>query len=247
VLTELEAALNINGNQRIAKLQFSVLDPGHLKDARENHIAGGQSDERMQHIDIRLALRGQGSGEDTSDISEKLDIDVFPPESQDTRLRFKKIKKAAHVFGQAECLRIPNGDDRNQKIEEDEGKSRRQRQAAGLPVIARFVMPLHLLPSFLLGIVQFLNAILRSCCTSFLFPLVPTFPVIFPTLGTSSVAVHSSLSTTTAVAGYIKAQQNLVRKAVSPDEREALANGLGEIAEAYEEGWDSGGEEDSDD
>ena len=33
----------------------------------------------------------------------------------------------------------------------------------------------------------------------------------------------------------------------SPDEREALFNGLGEIGEAYEEGWDSGSDDDSDD
>lgn len=31
------------------------------------------------------------------------------------------------------------------------------------------------------------------------------------------------------------------------DERESLSNGLGEICEAYEEGWQSGSEEDSDD
>lgn len=31
------------------------------------------------------------------------------------------------------------------------------------------------------------------------------------------------------------------------DVREALSNGLGEIGEAYEEGWDSGSDDDSDD
>lgn len=30
------------------------------------------------------------------------------------------------------------------------------------------------------------------------------------------------------------------------DEREALSNGLGEVSEAYEDGWDSGSEESDD-
>ena len=34
---------------------------------------------------------------------------------------------------------------------------------------------------------------------------------------------------------------------VGLDERETLSNGLGEISEAYEEGWNSGSDEDSDD
>jgi len=31
------------------------------------------------------------------------------------------------------------------------------------------------------------------------------------------------------------------------DEREALSNGLGEIVEAYQDGWSSGSDDDSDD
>lgn len=44
----------------------------------------------------------------------------------------------------------------------------------------------------------------------------------------------------------IKCLKNVVGKSVSLDEREALSNSLGEIAEAYEEGWDSGSDEDDD-
>ncbi len=45
----------------------------------------------------------------------------------------------------------------------------------------------------------------------------------------------------------IKGLQNIVGKSISSDEREALSNSLGEIAEAYEEGWDSGSDDDDDD
>ncbi len=44
----------------------------------------------------------------------------------------------------------------------------------------------------------------------------------------------------------MKRLQNVVSRAVSLDEREALSNILGELAEAYEEGWDSGSDEDDD-
>lgn len=38
----------------------------------------------------------------------------------------------------------------------------------------------------------------------------------------------------------------MVSRAIGVEEREALSNSLGEIAEAYEEGWDSGSDEDDD-
>lgn len=37
-----------------------------------------------------------------------------------------------------------------------------------------------------------------------------------------------------------------MNRAINVDEREALSNSLGGIAEAYEEGWDSGSDEDDD-
>jgi len=44
----------------------------------------------------------------------------------------------------------------------------------------------------------------------------------------------------------LKNLQHIVSRAVGIDEREALSNSLGEIAESYEEGWDSGTDEDDD-
>ena len=80
------------------------------------------------------------------------------------------------------------------------------------------------------------------------FPLLDSFPHIFAQSSgaPASVPVKSSLSTDTTVALKIKNLQSIVSKVVGIDEREALANSLGEIAEAYEEGWDSGSDEDDD-
>lgn len=40
--------------------------------------------------------------------------------------------------------------------------------------------------------------------------------------------------------------RNLVLRMTNVADRETLSNALGEIAEAYKEGWDSGSDEDSD-
>lgn len=58
--------------------------------------------------------------------------------------------------------------------------------------------------------------------------------------------MNTSLSTDTTVALRVKSLQHIVDRAIGIEEREALSNSLGEIAEAYEEGWDSGTDEDDD-
>lgn len=80
------------------------------------------------------------------------------------------------------------------------------------------------------------------------FPLLDSFPNIFaqPSTVPPSLAVSTSLSTDTSVALRVKSLQNIVSRAIGVDEREALSNSLGEIAEAYEEGWDSGTDDDDD-
>jgi hypothetical protein len=58
--------------------------------------------------------------------------------------------------------------------------------------------------------------------------------------------VNTSLSTDTSVALRIKSLRDIVNRSIDIAERETLSNSLGELAEAYEEGWDSGSDEDDD-
>ena len=87
-----------------------------------------------------------------------------------------------------------------------------------------------------------------SYYSSLRYPLLDSFPNIFSEWSehTDSVAVHSSLSTTSKVAERVKSLQRVVGRMVGLDEREALSNGLGEIGEAYEDGWNSGSDSDDD-
>lgn len=59
--------------------------------------------------------------------------------------------------------------------------------------------------------------------------------------------MYSALSTSSSVANQVRSIEQVVRRLVSLDEREALSNGLGVLAEEYEEGWDSGTDSDEDD
>lgn len=79
------------------------------------------------------------------------------------------------------------------------------------------------------------------------FPILDSFPPIFADVSVSSnLGVSTSLSTDTAIALRLKGLGSLVSRAAELGEREALSNSLHEIAEAYEEGWDSGSDEDDD-
>lgn len=59
--------------------------------------------------------------------------------------------------------------------------------------------------------------------------------------------MYSGLTSSTAVAEQVRALEQIVRRMVSLDEREAVCNGLHTVAEEYDEGWDSGSESDEDD
>ena len=81
------------------------------------------------------------------------------------------------------------------------------------------------------------------------YPLIDSFPSIVcqPPNTSNTLPILTCLSTTSRVSRRVKNLQGVVSRMVSPDEREALFNGLGEISEAYEEGWSSGSDDDSDD
>lgn len=86
--------------------------------------------------------------------------------------------------------------------------------------------------------------------TSLLFPLLDSYPASIFDVGSgqaTKLAVRSGLTTSTAVAEQIRAMEQIVKRLVGVDEREAISNGLQVLAEEYDEGWDSGSDSDDDD
>ncbi|EAT90122.2 hypothetical protein SNOG_01910 [Parastagonospora nodorum SN15] len=80
-------------------------------------------------------------------------------------------------------------------------------------------------------------------------PTLQSYPTSIFDVGSglgTKLAVHAGLTTSTAVAGQIRAVEQIVKRLVGIEEREALCNGLQVLAEEYDEGWDSGTDSDDD-
>jgi hypothetical protein len=90
---------------------------------------------------------------------------------------------------------------------------------------------------------------LHRYAASLLFPLLDSYPASIFEVGSgqaTKLAVHAGLTTSTAVADQVRAVEQIVKRLVGIEEREALCNGLQVMAEEYDEGWDSGTDSDDD-
>ncbi|KAG9247243.1 tubulin domain-containing protein [Calycina marina] len=220
-LGQLASALNVNGNQNIAKLRMSI----DQKDAHNGHHRPGRMELQSQSMDARVPSQDHNSSDNIEVKGEEtsvFDIDFFPSDMVDhSRGRERSVKKS-HVFGEIETYRGEEDDVDEGMYQEDEGPERARRRAAGLRII-------------------------HKSSTVLPFPMLDSFPHIYAQSDSpKGLSVKASLSTDTTVALRIKTLQQIVSRAIAFDEREALRNSLGEIAEAYEEGWDGGSDSDDD-
>lgn len=126
------------------------------------------------------------------------------------------------VFGQLSSLR-GSTPDKDEKEDKDDDRDPRARRLVGESIYRNFETPLK-------------------------FPILDSFPQIFPEgLGQDNIDVQTTLSTETSIGGRMKALKTMSTWSVPFDEREVLANGLSEIADAYADDWESGSEEGDDD
>lgn len=131
-LDDLEAALNVNGSQRIASIQMSIIDPSVPE---HNQPAGVKAhDGRMRGSNTDGPLKeGSILARDAG-----LDMDFFGGEAQamNTNTFRAQPKKKHQVFGQVDSVRGNAGrDPGEEEDEEDEaGRTRKRRRLAGLPL-----------------------------------------------------------------------------------------------------------------
>lgn len=132
-LDDLEAGLNVNGSQRIANIQMSVIDPSGpehdrpagLK-AQDGRMRGSNTDGPLREDQI---LAGDA----------QLDMDFFSGESPAMNANtFRAQPKKKHrVFGQVDSVRghARRGSGGEEDEEEDEaGQTRKRRRLAALPL-----------------------------------------------------------------------------------------------------------------
>ncbi|RKF53822.1 Protein dml-1 [Erysiphe neolycopersici] len=217
-LDQLECMLNTNGRQNITKLCMSIdQDSSNYDDvAVVPKISELSRDTQL----LSTKKSSHVPVMETKSNIEVFDINFFPTEIGDqvTRRPLKKL----HVFSQYEIHR-KNSHTQDCKVNEKIQNEPFQKIGGSiLPVVSRKIVPLP-------------------------FPLLDSFPQIFDRSGTpSSVTVRTSLMVDSSIVSRLKGLEYIASRAVATDEREALSNSLGELAEAYEEGWDSGSDEGED-
>ena len=134
---DLEAALNANGNQRIAQLQCSVLNPDNLPPVKA--IAHGSIDDRTPSGSNYILVEDA----EVKLVEPKLDMDLSRRETRSTSPFATRHDSSDHVFGKVENRRINVEVREDEEASEDEvAYARQRRRFAGLPVIEKFVTPL---------------------------------------------------------------------------------------------------------
>ena len=126
--------MNVNGNQRIAQLQCSVLDP---KDAPLiAAITPGSRDDRTPSRNNRIVVK-----EDGLQLAEsRFDMDFTCGNTRWTPRSASKHSVSDHVFSVVETLRTKVETAEYEGIDEDVViYARKRRRLAGLPVMERFV------------------------------------------------------------------------------------------------------------
>jgi hypothetical protein len=145
-LAEIAAALNVNGNQNIAKLGMSIAaDAPPNGDSRESRA--GRLDALPETRDARLpSHNGRLSAEDDGEGGvEAMDVDFFPPDVPAQGVRGRRTERRVHTFGSVESVRSDH-DARDVDDDDDgdalDGRERARRRAAGLPILYKYESPL---------------------------------------------------------------------------------------------------------
>ena len=133
---DLEAALNVNGNQRIAQLQCSMFSP---EDAPLlTAIPHGSIDNRAPSGDNRILVEQDG----LKLAESRFDMDLSCGNTRLTRRTATQHDVSGHVFGAIETMRTRFKTAKRKGTDEDETTDAGEwRRAARLPVVKRFVSP----------------------------------------------------------------------------------------------------------
>lgn len=132
-LGDLENALNVNGNQRIAQLQYKVFDPD--TEVQQHTKSGESKDDRMPS-NINRTLVGE---DDSEAVNPDLDISLSGCDIG-SQSSLNQRRQSDHIFGAVETIRGQAEAVKDEEAEDDETRYMKKRKRfAGLPVIERFV------------------------------------------------------------------------------------------------------------
>lgn len=133
-LGDIDAALNANGNQRIAQLQCSILDP----DLEPHKIVSGHgsNDDRAPSNTNRIMIEEVGLDASAS----YLDTNLSAGDTRSSSSFASQGGTSDHTFGSVECIRGRLGATKKEEADEDEViYARKRRRFAGLLITERSV------------------------------------------------------------------------------------------------------------
>lgn len=163
------------------------------------------------HHDPRMTNGVSEHDDDDDSDDDKHDIDMFPEMSPGTTSG-RQSRGRVHLFSKIGSLRGPW---KTPTEIHDASERLHDRFSAQAPRIS-----LHQ--------------------SGLLHPILPSYPSIFRIPGRpQKLAIDAVLTTNTAIASHVRAVENVARRMVGVEDREALCDGLSTIAEEYEDGWDS--------
>ncbi|RGP69748.1 dml1 [Fusarium longipes] len=152
----------------------------------------------------------------------RIDVDFFQIGKTWSRQKIARFDTHKHVFG--EILSCRDLD----PLEHDDEDARRHLVPGERPIIG--------------------NSVVRKYESALRFPLLDAYPQIYPKLaGNFDASLQTRLSTNSSMMQRVRTLRTESARLVPVSEREDLGNGLAELADAYQEGWFSGSDEDDDD
>lgn len=135
VLGDLEAALNVNGYQRIAQLQCSIIIDPNDELSRDSSTHGSKDGRVPLNTNHTMVEEDEDEAVKTS-----LDINLSSGDGTHSATSVVKQRASDHVFGAVEEARGKIEVAQKEEIEQEEVScARKRRRWARLPVIERFV------------------------------------------------------------------------------------------------------------
>ncbi|KAL8827284.1 MAG: hypothetical protein Q9191_003285 [Dirinaria sp. TL-2023a] len=134
-LDDMVAALNVNGGQRMAGLQCSLLDPSQVNGS-DAALSRASNDQRMPGSNTSSRVLAQ---HDAQEANASLDVDLSGAKTSSAGLVPTRKTVEDHIFGSVEVVRDekagPTDEGNN---EQDEMITRKRRRLSGAPVVERF-------------------------------------------------------------------------------------------------------------
>ena len=135
-ISDMEAALNVNGNQRIAQLQCSMFNPENAPYVTA--VAHGCTDNRAPSGNNRILVEPDG----LKFAESRFDMDLSCGNTRLTCRTATQHDVSDHVYGAMETMRTRFETARHEGTDEDaDTDARERRRLARPPVIERFVSP----------------------------------------------------------------------------------------------------------